>query len=437
MSLISWDDIEEFPTVTEAKDPDTVAKAAANIANLDLGAAYAEQEEQRKAIELRKSIQVSEGQVLEGRSAPMINGSTVQNIEIQYHELGLRDKGLADRVYASLTATRTGFERGEAPKVEDKRLINAVSDLNQLVPFKYEWAWTMYLDSCEKHWMPTEINILRDIKDIDVQLKDALINLMWAFNHSNYVYNGETLVNIYRLITNPECRQYLLRLGFEDIAFSHAIRHLMESFNINTEQNRKKEPWHANYITTNRTIYRYLSFLNNPQNQTKATTDIKAFTLGLTATFAIKQLYCLAPLFTLWKLNQVTGRFNGVKVIVEHILRDLGRQVAFGQALISGILEENPEIVNQDLFSDMADIVYILKQTNINTPCGDDSDELKYIVTHLGHNFLTGCGVTGTAPSIATAYEPFVNYYKELNQKDYHNASAGLAGENTKGTLQW
>ncbi len=33
-------------------------------------------------------------------------------------------------------------------KVDEKRIINCRADLNQLVPFKYEWAWQKYLDAC-------------------------------------------------------------------------------------------------------------------------------------------------------------------------------------------------------------------------------------------------------------------------------------------------
>src|SRR5699024_5642767 len=45
----------------------------------------------------------------------------------------------------------------------DKRIINGQTDVNQLVPFKYKWAWEKYLATCSNHWMPQEINMSRDI----------------------------------------------------------------------------------------------------------------------------------------------------------------------------------------------------------------------------------------------------------------------------------
>ena len=35
--------------------------------------------------------------------------------------------------------------------VEDKRIINCKTDVNQLVPFKYKWAWEKYLSACANH----------------------------------------------------------------------------------------------------------------------------------------------------------------------------------------------------------------------------------------------------------------------------------------------
>src|SRR5512137_928899 len=56
-------------------------------------------------------------------------------------------------------AMENGFRR---VRMEDKRVINGQSDVNQLVPFKYRWAWEKYLAGCANHWMPQEINMQRD-----------------------------------------------------------------------------------------------------------------------------------------------------------------------------------------------------------------------------------------------------------------------------------
>ena len=47
--------------------------------------------------------------------------------------------------------------------VDQKQMINCRADVNQLVPFKYDWAWQKYLDGSANHWMPQEINMTADV----------------------------------------------------------------------------------------------------------------------------------------------------------------------------------------------------------------------------------------------------------------------------------
>jgi len=68
----------------------------------------------------------------------------------------------------------------------DKRMINGQTDVNQLVPFKYRWAWDKYLAGCANHWMPQEVSMSRDIaqwKDSTALTEDErlIVSVIWAF----------------------------------------------------------------------------------------------------------------------------------------------------------------------------------------------------------------------------------------------------------------
>ncbi|MBI1835336.1 MAG: ribonucleotide-diphosphate reductase subunit beta, partial [Burkholderiales bacterium] len=45
----------------------------------------------------------------------------------------------------------TAEELGRRVNAADKRIINGQTDVNQLVPFKYKWAWDKYLAGCANH----------------------------------------------------------------------------------------------------------------------------------------------------------------------------------------------------------------------------------------------------------------------------------------------
>src|SRR6267378_93215 len=119
--------------------------------------------------------------------------------------------------------------------VEDKAIINAQADVNQLVPFKYKWAWEKYLAACANHWMPQEINMSRDIalwKDPNGLTEDErrlVKRNLGFFVTADSLAANNIVLGTYRHITAPECRQYLLRQAFEEAIHTHAYQYIVES----------------------------------------------------------------------------------------------------------------------------------------------------------------------------------------------------------------
>ena len=124
----------------------------------------------------------------------------------------------------------------------DKRIINGQTDVNQLVPFKYKWAWEKYLATCANHWMPQEVNMTRDIalwKDPNGLTEDErrLVkrNLGFFVTADSLAANNITL-GTYRHITAPECRQFLLRQAFEEAIHTHAYQYITESLGLDESE---------------------------------------------------------------------------------------------------------------------------------------------------------------------------------------------------------
>src|SRR3982751_5107212 len=123
-------------------------------------------------------------------------------------------------------------------RVEDKRIINGKADVNQLVPFKYKWAWDKYLAGCANHWMPQEVNMQRDIelwKNPNGLTEDERLivkrNLGFFVTADSLAANNIVL-GTYRHISAPEYRQYLLRQAFEEAIHTHAYQYIVESLGL-------------------------------------------------------------------------------------------------------------------------------------------------------------------------------------------------------------
>ena len=100
--------------------------------------------------------------------------------------------------------------------VDRKTMINSRADLNQLVPFKYTWAWQKYLDACENNWSPKEVNMNPDIADwksptaLTSDERVVVERSLGFFSTADSLVANNLVLGVYRLITNPECRQFLV-----------------------------------------------------------------------------------------------------------------------------------------------------------------------------------------------------------------------------------
>jgi len=152
-------------------------------------------------------------------------------------DVGLRSAVNADDALRLHSGTQLSKDSRRV-RVEDKRIINGAADVNQLVPFKYKWAWEKYLAGCANHWMPQEINMERDIalwKDpaglSDDERRLIKRNLGFFVTADSLAANNIVL-GTYRHISAPECRQYLLRQAFEEAIHTHAYQYIVESLGL-------------------------------------------------------------------------------------------------------------------------------------------------------------------------------------------------------------
>ncbi len=235
-------------------------------------------------------------------------------------------------------------------KVDDKHMINCRADLNQLVPFKYDWAWQKYLDGCANHWMPQEINMNADIalwKNPNGLTEDERLivkrNLGFFATADSLVANNLVLA-VYRLITNPECRQYILRQAFEEAIHTHAYQYCIESlamdegeiFNMYHEipSVAKKASWGLKYTQALSDPNFSTGTLETDQDLLK---NLIAFYCCLEGIF----FYCgFTQILSMGRRNKMTGTSEQF----QYILRDESMHLNFGIDMINQIKLENPNL---------------------------------------------------------------------------------------------
>ncbi|WP_181017576.1 ribonucleotide-diphosphate reductase subunit beta [Zemynaea arenosa] len=231
---------------------------------------------------------------------------------------------------------------------DDKRIINGKTDVNQLVPFKYKWAWDKYLAGCANHWMPQEVNMQRDIelwKNPNGLSEDErrLVkrNLGFFVTADSLAANNITL-GTYRHITAPECRQYLLRQAFEEAIHTHAYQYIVESLGLDEKEIFNAYNEIASIRDKDQFLIPFIETLTNPEFKT-GTLEADQTLLKSIIVFAclMEGLFFyvgFTQILALGRQNKMTGAAEQY----QYILRDESMHCNFGIDLINTIKMENP-----------------------------------------------------------------------------------------------
>lgn len=243
-----------------------------------------------------------------------------------------------------------GLDTSKRVKVAEKRLINCSTvDVNQLMPLKYKWAWEHYLNGCANHWMPTEVPMN---KDIELWKSDALsederkviMRNLGFFSTAESLVGNNIVLAIFKHVTNPEVRQYLLRQAFEEAIHTHTFHYIVESLSLNQGEV-------FNMYNEINSIHAKDSFemtLTEDMLQPNFTTGTKEgaqkFLENLIGYYIIMEgifFYSgFAMILSLHRQNKMTG----IGEQFQYILRDETVHLNFGIDLINGIKQENPEL---------------------------------------------------------------------------------------------
>ena len=235
-------------------------------------------------------------------------------------------------------------------RVEDKRVINGASDVNQLVPFKYKWAWDKYLATCANHWMPQEINMSRDIalwKDPNGLTEDErrlVRRNLGFFVTADSLAANNIVLGTYRHITAPECRQFLLRQAFEEAIHTHAYQYIVESLGLDEGEIFNAYHEVKSIRDKDEFLIPFIDTLTNPDFVTgTAEADQKLLRSLIVFACLMEGLFFyvgFVQILALGRQNKMTGAAEQY----QYILRDESMHCNFGIDLINTIKLENPHL---------------------------------------------------------------------------------------------
>ena len=381
-----------------------------------------------------------------------------QEEQVEQPKVALQTGNLSDRLERAKKAVadfdkQTGEEvlegMGSRVDVDQNAMINCRADVNQLVPFKYDWAWQKYLDGCANHWMPQEINMTPDValwKNEDGLSEDErkiVMRSLGFFSTADSLVANNLVLSIYRHITNPECRQYLLRQSFEEAIHTHAYQYVIQSlgmdeaelFNMYREvpSVARKASWALDFTKE----------LDDPNFETGEAEQDKKLLRNLIAFYCVLEgifFYCgFTQILSMGRRNKMTGTSEQF----QYILRDESMHLNFGIDMINQIKLENPHLWDEEMQDQAAGMILqgmeleieYARDTMPRGVLGMNASMMEEYLNYIANRRLVQLGLPEEFPKAENPF-PWMSEIMDL-RKEKNFFETRVIEYQTGGALNW
>ncbi len=227
---------------------------------------------------------------------------------------------------------------------EDKRVVNADTDINQLAPFKYPWAWEFFLNANKNHWTPLDINMAQDVHDynhkLTVEERHVYENVLAYLTTSDILAMRNIALAVMEKMSAPELQIYQARQVYEEALHTWTYQHCIETIGID-----QGEIYNRYRVVP--AIYSKIKLANQKLDRAMRS-DLDLRNRDNLEEFVMSYLFFAAIFEGCWFYNgfnpifslQRRGLMKGTGEQLQYILRDEAMHAAFGMKVVEQLLKE-------------------------------------------------------------------------------------------------
>jgi ribonucleoside-diphosphate reductase beta chain len=240
-------------------------------------------------------------------------------------------------------------------------LNNSSTDPNKILPMKYKWARQHYKDGVNNNWTPEEVNMQKDVetwKSATGLSDDERRLILWNmgfFSTAESLTANNLVLAIYRHITNPECRQYLLRQAYEEAVHTDTFIYCCDSLMLDPDEVYNMYNTIPSIKAKDDFVVDMTKSIFDDNFKTDSTENIQRFVHDLVGYYIIMEGIFFYAGFVMMLSFLRQNRMVGVAEQFQFILRDESVHLAFGADLINTIVEENPDIWTASFTADITE----------------------------------------------------------------------------------
>ena len=247
---------------------------------------------------------------------------------------------------------------------KDGILNNSTVDPNKILPMKYKWAREHYKKGVNNNWTPEEVPMMDDIElwkkseDRGGLTEDERRMILWNmgfFSTAESLTANNIVLAVYRHVTNPECRQYLLRQAFEEAIHTDMFIYCCDSLGLDPDEIYSMYNSVESIKAKDDYVINMTESILDPNFKTETTEDIQRFVHDLIGYYVIMEGVFFYAGFAMMLSLLRQQKMIGVGEQFQYTLRDETVHLAFGADLINTIVQENPEIWTDEFKADITE----------------------------------------------------------------------------------
>ena len=332
----------------------------------------------------------------------------------------------------------------EPVRAEDKRVINGLTDVNQLAPFKYPWAWEYFLNANKNHWTPLDINMTQDIYDFKHKLNDnerhVYTNVLAYLTTSDILAMRNIGLAVMEKMSAPELQIYQARQVYEESLHTWTYQHCIETLGLDQGEiyNRYRVVPAINkkiQIANRRlnSILRADIDLTDPEELNNFVMAYIFFSAIFEGTWFYNGF---SPVFSL----QRRGLMKGTAEQLQYIMRDEIMPAGFGIRVVAQILMENDvkldpvaiqEMWDESEAAEMGYANYLLKNPILGYTAEEHIQQYRFIANRRAQQL----GLEQPYPNATCAF-PWLDEQANI-RKEKNFFETRVTEYQTGGGLSW
>lgn len=248
--------------------------------------------------------------------------------------------------------------------IQRKRLINNFAmDPNKILPMTYFWAREHYKNGIANNWTPEEIPMQQDVEQwksstaLNAGEKRLILWNLGFFATAESLTANNIVLAVYKHVTNPECRQYLLRQAFEEAIHTDTFIYCCDSLGLDPEEIYTMYQTIPSIKEKDDFVVQLTASIFDPNFSTKGTENVKLFIHDLIGYYVIMEGIFFYAGFAMILALKRQNKMVGIGQQFEYIMRDESIHLAFGCDLINAIIAENPEIWTSEFQQEIIELI--------------------------------------------------------------------------------